>query len=55
MFNVFVFISMIILCFASYALGYNNGVDDTREKIEKMLNEVIDDVQRILESKKNGQ
>lgn len=55
MFNVFIFISMIVLCIASYGLGYANGVDDTREKIEKMLDEVIKDVNRIIESNKNGQ
>lgn len=55
MFNVFVFIFMIVLCLASYGLGYNNGVNDTREKIEKLLDEVIKDVDRILESERNGQ
>ena len=54
MFNVFIFISMIVLCIASYGLGYNNGVDDTRERIEKLLDEVIKDVSKILESEKDG-
>ena len=53
--NIIFFISLIVLCFASYGLGYANGTDDTRERIEKLLDEVIKDVDRILESKRNGE
>ncbi len=53
--NIIFFISLIVLCFVSYGLGYANGSDDTREKIEKLLDEVINDVNKILESRKNGE
>ena len=53
--NIIFFISLIVLCFASYGLGYTNGSYDTSERIEKMLDEVINDVNRILESEKDGQ
>ena len=53
--NIIFFISLIVLCFASYGLGYANGTYDTRERIEKMLDEVINDVNKILESRKNGE
>ena len=51
--NIIFFISLIVLCFVSYGLGYINGETDTTEKINKLLDEVIKDVDRILESKRN--